>query len=117
METTTITQSQIQLTRADTVVAGSTIIRNRYDSGVMIEPSSHLVERAGFDAKENRVVFKCGYRIFTYRPADLVMVVAGAMVPDPKLEDLVDMTLRGAGITEETLTKADENLDDVWQVG
>ena len=45
------------------------------------------------------------------------MVVAGATVPDPQLEDLVDMTLRGAGITEETLTKADENLDDVWQVG
>jgi len=117
MTTTQITQSQIQLTPADTVVAGSTIIRNRYDNGVMIEPSSHLVERAGFDAKEGRVVLKCGYRVFTLRPNDLVMVVAGATAPDPQLEDLVDMTLRGAGITEETLTKADENLDDVWHVG
>jgi hypothetical protein len=85
-----------QLTPADTVVSGSTIVRDRYNNGVMIAPTAHLISRVGLDTKENRIVMKSGDRIFTYRPNDLVLVISG---PDQEPEPLT----RAAGV------------DDVWQ--
>jgi len=88
--------AQTQLTPADTVTAGSTIVRDRYNGGVMIAPTAHLVERVGLDAKENRIVIKSGDRVFTYRPNDLVIVISGPAA-DP-----------------ESLPRAE--VDDVWSV-
>ncbi len=67
----------MQHTPADTLVAGSSMFRERYDNeGNFVEHSRHLIERVGVDS-DGKIVVKSKDRVFTFRANDLVLVVAG----------------------------------------